>query len=59
VLELSKTQEYLVGAETSAKHLEEQIADLTKQIHGSEEKLAVYKRQSGTVRLRYTFSSTC
>lgn len=45
IQELSKTRENLVGAETSKKHLEERISDLTKQIYGSEEKLAVYERR--------------
>lgn len=47
--ELSKTRESLVGAETSKKHLEERIIELTKQLQGNEEKLAVYERRSSTV----------
>ncbi|KAK0441608.1 hypothetical protein EV421DRAFT_2082889 [Armillaria borealis] len=47
--DLSKTREALVGAETSKKHLEDRIEDLTRQVHGSEEKLAVYERRSGTL----------
>ncbi|KAK0440023.1 uncharacterized protein EV420DRAFT_1279341 [Desarmillaria tabescens] len=47
--ELSKTREALVGAETSKKHLEDRIEDLTRQVQGSEEKLAVYERRSGTL----------
>lgn len=40
-----------MGAETSKKHLEERILDLTKQLQGNEEKLSVYERRpalSGT-----------
>lgn len=47
--ELSKTRESLVGAETSRKHLEERVAELTKQLQGNEEKLAVYERRSGGI----------
>lgn len=47
--DLSKTREALVGAETSKKHLEDRIEDLTRQVQGSEEKLAVYERRSGTL----------
>ena len=47
--ELSKTRESLVGAETSKKHLEERVAELTKQLQGNEEKLAVYERRSGGI----------
>ncbi|KAG7445737.1 uncharacterized protein BT62DRAFT_176907 [Guyanagaster necrorhizus] len=49
VEELSKTREALVGAETSKKHLEDRIEDLTRHVQGSEEKLAVYERRSGTL----------
>lgn len=38
-----------MGAETSKKHLEERIIELTKQLQGNEEKLAVYERRSSTV----------
>ncbi|PBK97398.1 hypothetical protein ARMGADRAFT_637587 [Armillaria gallica] len=47
--DLSKTREALVGAETSKKHLEDRIEDLTRQVQGSEEKLAVYERRSGSL----------
>jgi len=43
--DLSRTRESFVGAETSKKHLEERVADLNRQIQGSEEKLSVYKRR--------------
>lgn len=43
--EFSKTRESLVGAETSKKHLEERLEDLTRQLRGNEEKLAVYERR--------------
>ncbi|KAF8887179.1 hypothetical protein BD779DRAFT_1672932 [Infundibulicybe gibba] len=45
VHEFSKTRENLVGAETSKKHLEERVNELTKQLQGNEEKLAVYERR--------------
>ncbi|KAM6503039.1 hypothetical protein JOM56_003016 [Amanita muscaria] len=49
IQELSKSRENLGDADTSKKHLEEQISDLTEQIHGSEGKLAVYEcRPSAT-----------
>ncbi|KAG6891509.1 hypothetical protein C0992_005042 [Termitomyces sp. T32_za158] len=44
--EHSKTREALVGAETSKKHLEERVEELTRQQQGNEEKLAVYERHS-------------
>ncbi|KAG6853933.1 hypothetical protein C0991_012425 [Blastosporella zonata] len=47
--EYSKTRESLVGAETSKKHLEERVDDLTKQLQGDKEKLAVYERRSTAV----------
>ena len=43
--ELSKAREGLVGAETSKKHLEERVGDLSKQLQGQHEKLAVYERR--------------
>ncbi|TFK40767.1 hypothetical protein BDQ12DRAFT_679995 [Crucibulum laeve] len=43
--ELSKTREALVSAETSKRHLEERVEDLTRQLKGNEEKLAVYERR--------------
>lgn len=33
-------------AETSRKHLEERVEELTRQLHGNEEKLAVYERRA-------------
>ncbi|KAG6916321.1 hypothetical protein DXG01_007371 [Tephrocybe rancida] len=47
--EYSKTREALVGAETSKKHLEERVDELTRQLQGNEEKLAVYERRSSGV----------
>lgn len=47
--EFSKTRESLVGAETSKKHLEERVEDLTRQLQGNEEKLSVYERRPGAV----------
>ncbi|EMD40194.1 hypothetical protein CERSUDRAFT_112402 [Gelatoporia subvermispora B] len=44
--DFAKTRESLVGAETSKKHLEERVEDLTKQLQGNEEKLAVYERRA-------------
>jgi nucleoprotein TPR len=46
---LSQTRESLVGAETSKKHLEEKVEDLTRQLQGNEEKLAVYERRSSRI----------
>jgi nucleoprotein TPR len=43
---LGKTREALVGAETSRKHLEERVQELTRLLQGNEEKLAVYERRS-------------
>jgi nucleoprotein TPR len=48
--DLSRTRESLVGAETSKKHLEERVADLNRQIQGSEEKLSVYERRPAADR---------
>ncbi|KAJ3826801.1 hypothetical protein EV361DRAFT_893712 [Lentinula raphanica] len=45
VQDLSKTREALVIAETSKVHLEERVGDLTKNIKGNEEKLAVYEHR--------------
>ncbi|KAF8903177.1 hypothetical protein CPB84DRAFT_810991 [Gymnopilus junonius] len=47
--EFSKTRESLIEAQTSRKHLEEKITDLTKQLQGNEEKLSVYERRPGTI----------
>ncbi|EPQ51089.1 hypothetical protein GLOTRDRAFT_66309 [Gloeophyllum trabeum ATCC 11539] len=47
--DLSKTRESLVGAETSNKHFQERLDDLTRQLQGNEEKLAVYERRSSAV----------
>lgn len=52
---LSKSREALVEAETSRKHLQERVEQLTKQVQMNEEKLAVYERRtsstSGTVEM--------
>jgi nucleoprotein TPR len=48
VQELAKTREALVGAETSNKHLDERIEELTRRLQGNQEKLAVYERRPGT-----------
>ena len=47
--ELSKTRESLIAAETSKKHLEERVEQLTRQLQGNEEKLAVYERRASGV----------
>ncbi len=47
--ELGKTREYLIAAETSKKHLEERVEQLTRQLQGNEEKLAVYERRAGSI----------
>ncbi|KAG5646523.1 hypothetical protein DXG03_003290 [Asterophora parasitica] len=47
--EFSNTRAALVGAETSKKHLGERVEDLTRLLHGNEEKLAVYERRSSAV----------
>ncbi len=46
--ELAKTRESLVGAETSKKHLEQRVEDLTKYFESNKEKLAVYERRGTT-----------
>jgi len=38
-----------VEAQTSRKHLEEKVEDLTRQLKGNEEKLAVYERRPGSI----------
>lgn len=43
--DLSQTRESLVRAETSKKHLEERVDQLSRQLQGNEEKLAVYERR--------------
>ncbi|KAG2753160.1 hypothetical protein P692DRAFT_20797402 [Suillus brevipes Sb2] len=43
--QLSQARESLVGAETSKVHLQERIDQLTRQLQGNEEKLAVYERR--------------
>lgn len=48
VEELGRTREALVGAETSRKHLDERVQELSRQLQGNEEKLAVYERRSAT-----------
>ena len=47
--ELSKTREALIAAETSKKHLDERVEQLTRQLQGNEEKLAVYERRASAV----------
>ena len=46
--ELGKTCEALVGAETSRKYLDERVQELTRQLQGNEEKLAVYEKRPAT-----------
>ena len=46
---LSQARENLVEAETSRKHLQERVNELTKQVQTSEEKLAVYERRTAGV----------
>jgi nucleoprotein TPR len=43
--EFSKTRESLIEAETSKKHLEERLGELSRQLHGNEARLAVYDRR--------------
>ena len=47
--DLGKTRESLIAAETSKKHLEERVEQLTRQLQGNEEKLAVYERRASGV----------
>ncbi|PPR07761.1 hypothetical protein CVT24_003711 [Panaeolus cyanescens] len=47
--DFSTTRESLIEAQTSKKHLEDKVEDLTRQLKGNEEKLAVYERRPGTV----------
>ncbi|KAJ7236740.1 hypothetical protein B0H12DRAFT_1139991 [Mycena haematopus] len=49
VQELSKTRETLIGAETSKTHLEQRVEELSRQLQGNDEKLAVYERRSSSV----------
>ncbi|KAI0338862.1 hypothetical protein BDW22DRAFT_1362157 [Trametopsis cervina] len=42
----ARTRELLAAAETSKKHLDEQVEQLTRQLQGNEEKLAVYERRA-------------
>ncbi|KAH7927786.1 hypothetical protein BV22DRAFT_1060287 [Leucogyrophana mollusca] len=46
VEQLSQARESLVGAETSKNHLQERVDQMTRQLQGNEEKLAVYERRS-------------
>ncbi|KAF5314858.1 hypothetical protein D9619_007083 [Psilocybe cf. subviscida] len=48
VSEMSKTRESLIEAQTSKRHLEEKIEDLTRQMQGNVEKLSVYERRPST-----------
>ena len=41
----SRKREALVEAQTSRKHLEEKVEDLSRQLKGNVEKLAVYERR--------------
>jgi nucleoprotein TPR len=45
VQDLSTARESLVGAETSRKHLEDRVNDLSKHLQSAEEKLNVYERR--------------
>jgi len=38
-----------VEAQTSRKHLEEKVEDLSRQLRGNVEKLAVYERRPGNL----------
>jgi nucleoprotein TPR len=42
---LSKARENLISAETSKKHFEDRVEELTRQLQGAEEKLSVYDRR--------------
>ncbi|OJA16044.1 hypothetical protein AZE42_05491 [Rhizopogon vesiculosus] len=44
--QLSQARESLVGTETSKVHLQERVDQLTRQLQGNEEKLAVYERRT-------------
>lgn len=44
--QLSQARESLAGAETSKVHLQERVDQLTRQLQGNEEKLAVYERRT-------------
>ncbi|KAI0081625.1 hypothetical protein K474DRAFT_1635534 [Panus rudis PR-1116 ss-1] len=44
--EYSEAREALARAETSKKHLEQQVEQLSRQLQGNEEKLAVYERRA-------------
>ncbi|KAI6016240.1 TPR/MLP1/MLP2-like protein-domain-containing protein [Pisolithus marmoratus] len=43
--QLAQARESLVGAETSKTHLQDRVEQLTRQLQGNEEKLAVYERR--------------
>ncbi|KAI6139407.1 hypothetical protein BKA82DRAFT_25515 [Pisolithus tinctorius] len=43
--QLAQVRESLVGAETSKTHLQDRVEQLTRQLQGNEEKLAVYERR--------------
>ena len=47
--EYAKTRELLAAAETSKKHLDDQVEQLTRQLRGNEEKLAVYERRASGI----------
>ena len=44
-VDLASTRESLIRAETSKKHLEERVDELSRQLQGNEEKLSVYERR--------------
>ncbi|KAF9220879.1 hypothetical protein BS17DRAFT_786120 [Gyrodon lividus] len=46
--QLLQARELLVGAETSKTHLRERVEELTRQLQGNEEKLAVYERRTSS-----------
>jgi len=47
--QLSQAWESLVGAETSKAHLQECVDQLTHQLQGNEEKLAMYERRTAGI----------
>ncbi|KAG6330667.1 hypothetical protein ID866_8422 [Astraeus odoratus] len=49
--QFSQARESLVGAETSKIHLQERVEQLTRQLQGNEEKLAVYERRTSGITL--------
>ncbi|KAF9255642.1 hypothetical protein L218DRAFT_1081738 [Marasmius fiardii PR-910] len=47
--DLSSTRESLARAETNKTHLDERIREISKELQGKSEKLAVYERPSGAI----------